>query len=481
MASKASVKKQSGLDKSAIASLQESRNYRDDMLVERWHRTPVGVKLDKIYESNRGKARLVAHALEMQNRHMKSLKEAGTLIKSAFQTTPENLLRIVRIGAANSNRSEIFNEWSLETPDDAFFFVDTIYGKTKRGATAGDLVYENTYPNYATEIDQLILGTGNGATLTFSGNFVPVPIIPSTVRIFVAGKPVGQDNGSGVITGATMDTGSVVNYTTGATTVVFTAGNAPVTGAQILMEANFDSEDSANYDEWGSIELKLRKERFNARLMPLEYKYSQLLELTLGSTGIGNVDEMLVKRVGDEHAKRKDLKAFQIAMREARRNTIETFNADFATAGSDNAYNHAQFLITRLAEISGGIYDSQQRGGITRIVAGSKALARFQLLKNWTSDATQNRVSGSYKAGSIDGIDVYSTPSHANTVATDEALLVYRNPVEDGDIAIAFGVMTELASTLDYPELYRHGSVATVEDYKVINSNFLRILKFQNV
>lgn len=465
------------------AALAAYRLSKGDILVEKWANTRPGTDLDRLYTENASKARLVAHSLEMQNRHLKALKEEGTLIKSMFRTTPENLLRIIRIGTANSNRSEIFNEWSLETPDDAYFFVDTIYGSTARGATAGDLIYTTTAPNYASNFNEVTIGTGNGVTLTFGPvSFSPVPLLPNTVRIFVDGKPVGNDDGAEGLTGSTINsTSSSVDYTTGAITVVFTAGNAPANGAIITAEARWDAEQSSNYDEWGSIELKLRKKRFDAQIHPLTYQYSQLLDVTLGSTGIGNVDEMLVKRVGDEHAKRKDQKAFQFAMQLARKNLIETFDADFATAGSDNDYNHAQRLIKVLAKISGKIYNQNQRGRITKIVAGSDALAEMQLLKNWKSDNAQTPGSGSYLAGYIDSVAVYGTPADTKTIQSDEALLVYRNDDEDGDVAIAFGVMTELSAVLDYPELYRKGTLATVEDAHEVNSNFLRILKFKNV
>lgn len=465
-----------------MAKRYSIKENRDDVLVDKWARTRPGIRLEKLYAENRSKARQVARSLEMENRHIKKLREDGTQIKSLFRTTPENLLRIIRIGVANSNRSEIFNEWSLETPDDAFYFVDSIYGSTKRGATAGGLIYETTAEDYASEFNKLSLGTGNGSNVTFGpGSFSPTPLIPNSFRIIVGGRAVGNDDGVSSFTGATIDATSSIDYTTGAITVVFTAGNAPANGATVIVEGQWDSEKSTNYGEWGSVELALRKGRFNARIMPLFYSYSQLLEITLGSTGIGNVDDMLVKRVGDEHAKRKDQRAFHVAMQEARKNALETFDCDFATAGSDNKYNHNQTIITTLEKISGKIYDEKQRGRITKIVMGSQALAEAKIIKGWEKDTTQPRGSGSYLAGRIDDIDVYSTPANTNTVAADEALLVYRNADEDGDIAIAFGVMTELAADLNYPELYKKGSVATVEDFKVIESGFLRLLKFENV
>ena len=101
--------------------------------------------------------------------------------------------------------------------------------------------------------------------------------------------------------------------------------------------------------------------------------------------------------------------------------------------------------------------------------------------KLWSSDVTQPRVGGTYYAGKLDDIDIYVAPKDDSTVKNNEALLTYRNPDEDGDVNVAFGVMTELSAALDYPELYRKGSLVTVEDYKPINDKFTRLLTVENL
>lgn len=453
-----------------------------DMLIEKWDRTSPGVKLMDLAIKNRAKARRIAEGLQAQSKYLKKLQEEGTQIKSTFSTVPENVLRIIRVGLSNSNRAQIFNEWQLETTDDAFYFVDSVYGSTKRGATAGNVIYESIAPNYRTEYNTVTIGTGDGSTLTFGPVlFTPTPLIANTVRVFVDGVPVGNDNGSGGFSGATLAGSSSVNYTSGSITIVFTGGNAPANGAIVSVEANWDSEKVDNYDEWGSIELRLRRDRFNARPMPLTYSYSKMFELSLGTTGVGDAQEMLIKRVGDEHAAARDYKAFQLAMRQAKLNPQTTFDADFQSAGSDNLYNHAQTVLNTIKKVGGQLYDDIKRGVINNIVAGSQVSAFFEMHKSFTPDTTQPRVGGSYLAGKLSDINVYTTPSNTSGISSTQALLCYRNPDEDGDVGIAFGVLTEIAAMLDYPELYRKGTLATVEDYKPINSKFYRILNFTNL
>lgn len=82
------------------------------------------------------------------------------------------------------------------------------------------------------------LGTGNGTNLSFPGTLASTPVNTSSVVIIVTtggvNVQVGADNGTGNITGATVS--GTINYSTGAVTLTFTAGNAPASGATVLSQ-----------------------------------------------------------------------------------------------------------------------------------------------------------------------------------------------------------------------------------------------------
>jgi hypothetical protein len=78
-----------------------------------------------------------------------------------------------------------------------------------------------------------VLGTGNGISVTFTGTLT-TPVLPGSVRI-IAGSLVGQDNGSGGISGAGISAGTI-NYATGAVSITYAA--APAVGVQILSGYN---------------------------------------------------------------------------------------------------------------------------------------------------------------------------------------------------------------------------------------------------
>lgn len=451
-----------------------------DKLVEAWSRKPAGIKLERTYAKNPDKARRIAMALNQEAKYLKSLKEDGTQIKTALLTRPENVLRIVRIGVGQSNRANIGHEWQLVTPDDAFYFVDTKFGSTKRDATQGSFVYENMVADYPSEYVKTAPQVGDGSTTSFVFSFGTTPIVPLTVFITLGGKKVGQDDGNGnwISIGNTITSGTI-DYQTGSVTVTFST--APSNGTEIIVFANFDSELSSNYDEWGSIELFLRRDRFNARPHPLTYQFSKMFELVLNTTGVGDADEMLIKRVGDTHAMSKDIKFFERARQLALTNPITEFDASFTNAGSDNLYNHAQTILQTIQKVDGNLYDDIKRGELNKFVVGTQALAFLKMHKLWESDVSQRRVGGSYLAGRLDGKEVYVAPNSNTGIRKDEILATYKNPDEDGDVNIAIGVLTELYAVLDYPELYRKGTLARVEDMRDIQPKFFRLIKLTNL
>jgi hypothetical protein len=103
----------------------------------------------------------------------------------------------------------------------------------------------------------------------------------------------------------------------------------------------------------------------------------------------------------------------------------------------------------------------------------------------WKPDSSQMRVGASYLAGKLDDTDVYVTPSDNSTVAgtssSGELICVYKNPQEEGEPSLAFGTLTELSAALDYPNLYRQVSLATVEGENVIQPGFVRLLSISNI
>jgi hypothetical protein len=469
----------------------QTRNVQGKMLYEKWQKTDIcrevsekNPDIRKVMESNPSKAVNIARALNNQERYLQTLSES--VISTNFSVRPENLLRAVKIGVANSNRGDFATEYPLQTTDDAIFYIWMTYESALRGSAAGQKIYENINQFYAGE--QAIsstLATGNGVTTNFTlAPVSPLPIIRRTISIIVDGAIVAKDDGDGTLSdftsGTILDTSSTntVDYDTGV--VVLNFAVAPANGAPIQVMYNWSSEDSDNFASMGTVGISIEKKRFNARPMPLGYSYSAMTQITFETTGLGNAEELLMMTVGDEHAKSRDYKAIQRMRQIAKGNALATFNADFAAEGEVSLKSHAQNITKAIGEVSATIYDDIKRGQINKAIVGSKVLPFLKLHDLWVDDLTQPR-SGVYKAGRLSDIDIFVCPNDTNILQNDELLLTYKNPQEGLDLSVVFGVLTEIDAALKYPEFYTKGYKATVEDSIVINTKFCRLMQLQNI
>lgn len=469
------------LEEQAQTYLQEQK-VRGEQMFSRWSSVPeIGFGLDAIYAKNPHKGRLVATALQNEENHLKQLNE--TIISQNFSTTPENVLKIVRIGTANSHRADFATEIPLSTTDDAIFFIDMTYENTEAGrdATAGDKIYEKAYPYYAGQ-SAYIDTVGNAGT-TYTITPQNRPIMANKVFIMLDNALIGYDDGDGAITlvGTTLVSGTVTGSygATATVTLVFTAAVAASSTIRVVYE--WDSEDSDLYDEYGKVSLTVSKKRFNATLQPLGYTYSTMTEILLGTTGLGNAEDLLLGAVGDEHAKAKDYRAIAMLKAIAKSNSdTYTYDADFAVAGEVSSKSHAQNILGAIDDIGGDIYDDIKRGMVNKAIVGSRAITYLRKHDLWKNDDSSKKV-GVYHGGSLAGIDVYVCPADNSMVANNEMLLTYKNPEEGLDVGIAFGVLTEVTASLAYPQFYIDGNVGTVEDKMIITRDFVKIMTIDNL
>ena len=224
------------------------RKQLEEAAVSKWSKTrikgdtTVAQGIQKIYESNPAKARYIASSLQNQDRALKLMTE--TTMAQAFGPSlrPENFLQSVYIGNANSKRGDFITEIALQSVDDAIIYINMKRADALRGSTAGDYMYSTINQYYEGEQYTGAVGTSDGATLTYASSPMSIlPLIPYSVRILAGGAQIGVDTGSGVISGATLDTGSTVDYTTGVITVVFKTGMVPANGVADIINLSSSS------------------------------------------------------------------------------------------------------------------------------------------------------------------------------------------------------------------------------------------------
>lgn len=468
---------QESLNKEVMAErISERRKEADRLLESRWLKEPeLGEGVEKMYEANPDKARNLAFALQLQENHLQSLTE--TEISSTFQTTPQNLMRVVRLGYPNSVRGELFMDFQMETARDSIYYLSPVYGKSKRGAIAGNVTHESGAHRYASEIEQEEADeTPDGSSVVqFTKTFANVPLRPFTVKVMVAdsgspelGEVIAQDDGAGNLVGPAVSSGSV-NYATGAITITLTAATVAPSGSVVVFEYNYDSEVAGSYPELGSIELQLKDYQFRVKPYPLWASWSKMTELLIGTTLNIDAEEALVQGAADELKKSLDYMAIKEAYRGSKKNDVVTFNRNGAVGESE--VDRAMAFSRAINQASDTMFNKVNRGGVTKMVGGPDAVSYLMLHRRFQAD--RQPMVGAHKVGSLDGVDIYKAPK--SIVPDNEILAIYKNELNPEDVAMACGTLVPLYRTnnQEFKELYSETGLAHFGDQKVLQPNYL--------
>lgn len=457
------------------------RKDHGNRLFEKWSKTKdIGENMHKIMDKDPDRARGLAVVLENQANHLRGLTE--TQISNDFQTTPENVLRIVRLGYPNSVRGEIFFDYPMVTARDSIYYLSPVYGSTARGGTKGNVTHESSAFRYASEIQEQTIDTTEGTETTFTTTLTGYPVRPYSVIVLLNEKPIASDNGSGTITGSLLNSSGTnsITYSDGSVTLTFSS--APDAGKVLKVMYHTDTEDeTTGRDYIKSVELQLTDYQFRTRPYPLYVSWSKMAELLLGTTLDIDAENSLIQGAADELKKSLDFLAVRMGYRYSLQNNVVTFNADWATGGSDSEVAHAQSL-TKVAKQAGNtIYSALQRGGVSAWVVGSDAAAFLTLHNQFSADNVQPEI-GIYRVGTWLGKPVYQAPS--DIVPTNEMLGVWRNPnAEGGDYSIVFGTLIPMYQTqvLEYKEGYSETGLFHFGDWKAIQPKYLVRVQLQNL
>ena len=452
-----------------------------DILVEKWaHKAGLDLdhgKLYDIYESNPRKARNLAIVLENQEKHLSTLTE--TQVSNAFLTTPQTIIKVIRLGYANSVRGDIFTEFAMSTMKDSLYKIETTYDRTARGATAGAVTYESTADRYASEImlDDIVVT----ATTTFTGTFDTTPIRPYTLTVYKDGEPIGRDDGAGNIVGTGLTTAtSTIDYTTGAYTLTF--ATALTTANTLSIQASFNSEISTNYEQIGQTNINLVAYDYRAHQYPINFNWSVQAELMMQSSLKQDLGNILIDSGSDELKKELDFQAVRLAYSGSKWHDPVEFNADFASAGADSPEANAQYLPVKLRQASQLTYQALMRGSNpTSYVAGPSACAYMTQIRSFAVDNTMPDV-GIFKMGTLGGIPVYQAPTAI--VPDDEIMCVYKNNREESnDSALAIGTYVPMykTPTLEYSTFNKSMGVAFYGDMKLMTKQYITRVKLNGL
>lgn len=339
----------------------------------------------------------------------------GARLTEAMQTggamalmLPTDIVKIARIGYSNSISPDVFDVWGMTSMKDSLYKLETIYGSTQRGATEGDVIYENygegRYPSVMEKEDL----TDGGSQTQYTKTLEAKPVIPFKVAIFVNNEQVAVDNGAGSIVGEKLSAGTI-NYTTGAVDITFSS--ALQSSDKVEIQYAYDFEASSLFDRTGSVLLNLVAYDFSAILYPLAVEWTRFSEDLMQSKLGTSAKDMLIAGAGDEFRKAFDETCIEKGIRASNWTTPIEFNCDFATVGSDSSYDHAQSVLNAIINAEALTYTKLGRmADTTNIVCDANSYSYLTKHAQFVPAVPSSRV-GIFKVGSISGRDIYLAPN----------------------------------------------------------------------
>jgi hypothetical protein len=447
------------------------------------HRPYFGKGLAEAYGKCPERVINLAFAVKNVEEHLRDLTESQ--ISSTLGTTPENIMRVLRLGYLNTCRQDAFWEIGLATAHDIFFYLEPKYRKTLRGATAGDIMYESKSHRSVSDIGSWDSNeTANGTTaktFTFTPSASEIPLTPFTVQLFRNGLLVANDDGKGGISGKDADDTAItgtVNYATGAASVTFTT--APVADQPVTLEGGIALEKDSDLAITQSVDLTLRAVPFTLREYPITASFSKKLELVLGTSYKVDAQEAYLRAMADELRKTLDIQAFTLASRQAHRNSAASpivFNMQ-GTVGEAET-NRIQ-VITRYIDKAGTkISNKLFRGGVSVIFGGPTATGVLTGHNRWNDTGAQD-ANGIYKLGNLGDIPVFRVPGEV--CADTDLVCIYKNRQLPEDVFLMIGTLLPLHVTdkLELPGRQTEFGVASYGDMQILNKGYAEVLTIQN-
>lgn len=449
-------------------------------LLEKWSKIDAvqGKGLAENFAKYPKKIANTVQLLERQEEYLDRMNES--MVSSTFNTVPNNIIRVIRLGYPNSIRGELFHEFAMQTTKDSFYYIEPVYGSTLRDATSGEVTYEKPSFTYDTTKISTSLGTGDASTTTFTATSGTKPIVSGKSLVRVDGVLKAVDDGAGGWTSfvAGEVTAGTINYTTGAVSVTF--ATAPASAAVLTLETNYDNEDSDLYAQIGTIKLNTVRKDFKVTPKILKLNWSWQSEVALDMDLDLNAEEVLVQSAAEEFKKCIDFEACLLGYKTSLDKTAINFNADFRSSGAANPFDYYNTFYRSLRKVSAQIYKALQRGGVNRIYGGPDAIGFLASIGGWV-DAPNVAQIGAFQAGTLRNIPVYQVP--IAIVPNNELVCVYKNPQNDSDVAIAFGTAVPLyrTKTQNFANLYNETALAILEDAQAVRPEYIRRMTFTNL
>lgn len=384
---------------------------------------------------------------------------------------------------------------ALDKQTGEIFVIKTRYGMSAATVDAGDIIFEK--PTDGTYASEKLAGTANAETagqtdfeLTLAGRNgedTEVAIRKGSVRVFLGGKEVARDYGTGVLLSKNVNSAqSTVDYAEGHVKVVFL--NGVDAGVTVTVEALYDSEI---YDEAiRTVEFDILEKPVRAEEHPLMSSYSVASALVANAHMNLDVDEMISNQLAGTIRWERDIDLIKkIDAAAAHYNELDF---DCSANGSNltlkQRYNAYDVMISTAR---GTIQEAMGRGTVEfMIVSAQQGLPIVEQIDGFVAAPEAKKPIGPYLAGTLrDGtINVIAVPyaSVAPTHQADDTLLdsvvfgFKGYQAGDASVIVAEWVPLYFTPTFQAPNLKNHKGCLSFYDLFVNEPKYLAKGAIQN-
>jgi hypothetical protein len=468
--------------------LKQTTEVLAERLLEEKYATPeyadVALGIDEAYDNPLTRRRAANTIIKMDNqeRFFEDLSRYMNeqTFTANFGAPPQAIIRSIRIANPNSIIEDISDVQTLSGLVGMIGYIEPIFSRSIRGATAGNLLVESKAKDYGAENIDESIGTGNASSVTFTGTLTYIPLRPGKgAKLIVAGVDVATAGSDGVFTNNTgyslLETSSGVNsinYTTGVYTVTF--ATAPALSTAIVMNYNYDTEQ--NTAAHGDVELKWRSQGVTAEMHPLNFTFS-LTSMLLGQTANFSVEEVMNDAATQYLKNERDRRGVEQNVRLALSNALATFDASASASGDNNNKMRAQMLELAIESAADRMYEDKGRGAVTYIIAGSQASTYMSLLDNFRKDSSNMEI-GAYRVGYLGKAPVIK--ARVTGLGQDEILVGYKNSWGEAPF-IHCDYLDFATESLTLKDFNTQKGLASYYVNHVVEPKFVRKIKINNI
>lgn len=373
---------------------------------------------------------------------------------------------------------------ALDKQTGEIFVIKTRYGMSAATVEAGDIIFEKpTDGTYASEKLTATAAPAVPGTTTYTltlanretgANDATVAIRKGSVRVFLGGKEVARDYGTGVLLSKNVNSAaSVVDYAAGTVTVAFNDGFELEEGAVVSAEALYDSEI---YDEAiRTVEFDILEKPVRAEEHPLMSSYSVASALVANAHMNLDVDEMISNQLAGTIRWERDLDL--IKKIEAAAAHKDALDFDCQANGTNltlkQRYNAYDVFVSSARGI---IQEAMGRGTVEfMIVSASQGLPIVEQIDGFVAAPEAKKPIGPYLAGTLrDGtVNVIAVPYTA-TLPADQVIFGFKGyQTGDASVIVAEWVPLYFTPTFQAPNLKNHKGCLSFYDLFVNEPKYL--------